>query len=427
MLSFWISGFLYPLFRELGINEEETEYLLLKNPSLKLSSFDEIKSRLLSLQSLGITGTALYRMVMKRPNVLTAEEVDPLIRFLLDDMEGKLELKQLERLLTATEARFLAGFNRKVRLLLRHGVPKEKIAYVLNDVNLSKALCKKSLGDIQRTIDFLQPYGGIDLILRRPLILNYDLETQLIPKVTFLLELSGGDENGTGTVLRRLPTILSYSFGHLENHVEFFRCFAGLSDQQIFKIILVFPNVISASKERKLHPRVEFLKQCGLDSNDIFKFLTKAPLFLALSLEDNLAHKLGVLVKIGYEYRTKELAMAVGAMTRTSCENMQKVIGLFLDYGLSYADILAMSKKHPQVLQYNHGSLQEKMEYLIEEMGREVEELLVFPAFLGYKLDGRIKHRYEAKRKTRGENMSLNKLLTVSAERFKNKETLVHD
>jgi hypothetical protein len=133
-------------------------------------------------------------------------------------------------------------------------------------------------------------------------------------------------------------------------------------------------------------------------------------------------HKLVVLVKIGYENETKELAAAMGAASRTSCENLQNVIGLFLSYGLTYADILAMSKKHPQILQYKCGALEEKLEFLIEEMGRGVRELLSFPAFLGYNLDERIKHRYEVKKLTTGEGMSINKLLSVSDDRFLNQK-----
>lgn len=154
--------------------------------------------------------------------------------------------------------------------------------------------------------------------------------------------------------------------------------------------------------------------------------MTKAPLFISLSFEENLAHKLAFLFKLGYKDRTKELATAMGAVTRTSCRNMQEAIGIFLEYGLSCENILEMSLKHPQVLQYNHESLKEKLNYLVEDMGREVGELLSFPAFLGYKLDSRIKHRYEAKKNIRGERLSLNKLLAVSTERFSkksNKET----
>ncbi|KAE8705266.1 putative Subtilase family protein [Hibiscus syriacus] len=279
------------------------------------SGVDRIRARLLALRSVGINGFGLYRLVIKCPSVLIAEEIDSVISFDRDELEGKVEPAQLERLFITTAARFLLGFDHKVKMLIRHEVPREKIAHVLNNVNLNKAICCN--------------------------FLKNSAEAKQMP-------------------LGR--------------------------DREIFKIILVFPNVISASKERKLRPRIEFLKHCGLDSNDILK--------------------------------TKEFAAALSAVTRTSCENMQKEIGLFLSYGLSYEDIFYMSKKHPQILQYNPSSLEEKMVYLTEDMGRDIRELLTFPAFLGYKLYDRIKHRYEVKKKTAGTGMSLNNLLSESANRF---------
>ncbi|CAL5408028.1 unnamed protein product [Camellia sinensis] len=409
---------LFSLFREIGIDERETELLLEKNPGLRFRPFNFIRARIQSLRQIGISGFALCRMILKNPDLLTEKEVDSLICFVRDDLENKIEPTQLERLFNTTEPRFFLGFERKVRLFLRHGITQDKLVHVLNNVNLMKALCLKSIEEIERTITYLNHFGGIDLIVRRPAILNYDLDSQLLPRIGFLIELSGGDEDATGTVLRKLPAILAYTAEHLKDHVEFFRSFAGLIDQEIFRIVLVYPNLFSASRKRKLHPRIDFLKQCGLNSHDIFKFLIKAPLFLSLSFRGNLAYKLVFLVKIGYENRTKDLAMAMGAVTRSSSKNLQEVIGLFLNYGLSCDDILAMSKKHPQILQYNHESLEEKIDYLIDEMGREVGELLAFPAFLGYKLDSRIKHRYEAKKKILGEGMSLNKLLCESTEKF---------
>ncbi|XP_002515871.3 transcription termination factor MTERF8, chloroplastic [Ricinus communis] len=410
--------FLYSFFREFGLNEKETEFILEQNPSLTLTAFDSIRSRVFLLESVGLKGAELYRLIIKCPDVLTAEQIHPFLHFVLNNLQGRIEPAQIKRLFSASEPRFLVGFDQKVTMLLSHGVPEEKIGHILNNINLLKAMCLKSVKEIDRTISFLSRFGGIDIIVRRPMILNFDLDRQLIPRVEFLKEISGGDEEATGTLLRKLPAILSYSLEHIKGHVELLRSFGGLTDPQIFKIFLVFPNVISASKERKLRPRIEFLKQCGLNSDEIFKFLTKAPLFLGLSFEYNLVHKIVFLVKIGYGYRNKELTVALGAVTRTSCDNLQKVIELFFSYGFSSPDILSMSKKHPQILQYSYSSLQEKMEYLIEGMGREVGELLAFPAFLGYKLDDRIKHRYEVKRKVIGEGMSLNKLLSVSADRF---------
>ncbi|XP_071725245.1 LOW QUALITY PROTEIN: transcription termination factor MTERF8, chloroplastic-like [Rutidosis leptorrhynchoides] len=416
------SGMLFDFLQNIGFDIKETEHMVSKNPALKFASFHSIRSRVHSLQSIGINGMAIYRLVMKNPNVLTSTEVDSFIQFVLSDLNGKIEPVQLQRLLSATDPTVLVGFDEKVELLLRVGIPQEKIAHVLNNVNLTKAICLKSVEDIEAIFTFFSPYNGTEIIVKLPAILNYDLETQLIPKVLFFKDLSGGDENATGTLLRKLPAILKYSLEHVTNHVEFFRSFAGLNDEQIFRIFFVFPGVVSASKERKLQPRVTFLKECGLDSNEIFKFLSQAPLFLGLSYEDNLVHKLAILVKIGYRYRTKDFAVAVGAVTRTSCLNMQSVIGLFLSYGFSFEDILDMSNKHPQILQYSPDSLEEKIEYLVEEMGRDVEELLTFPAFLGYRLDDRIKPRYEFKKKILGEGMSLNKLLTISAARFSPKK-----
>lgn len=421
-LFFVVSGMLFSFFGEIGLGYEESQMLLDNHPEISMMSLDSLRARVSSLQSvIGFDRIVLYNLVSKRPTVLTAKEIDPLICFVRDELEGQLEQAQMKRLLSGTEPRFFVGFDQKVKLLLERGVPREKIVHLLNNVNLTKALCHRSVDEIDRTIDFLNPFGGINLIVRRPAIFNYDLENQLIPRINFLIEFSGGDEDGTGKVLRKLPAILSYRVEHMESHVEFLRSFAGLNDQEIFRIILVFPSIVSASRERKLRPRIEFLKECGLNSEAIFKFLIKAPLFLGHSFHENIAYKLVFLVKIGYRYRTKDLAMAIGSTTRTSCENLQKVIDLFLSYGFSCEDIVAMSKKHPQILQYSHASLEKKMKYLIEEMGRDIEELLVFPAFLGYKLDDRIKQRFEEKRILRGDGMSLNKLLTVSTERFSRK------
>ncbi|KAL3838019.1 hypothetical protein ACJIZ3_022610 [Penstemon smallii] len=417
---------LFSLFQEMGFNEKATEAIINANLALSFTPFESVRTRIQYLQSAGVIGLALSRLVLKRPDVLTAQEIDELLYFIVNndgslDLKGKIEPAQIERLLNKTEPRFFVGFEKKVRLLLEFGIPKEKLAHVLNNVNLTKALCLKSFEELQRLLAFLHRFRGVDLILRRPAILNYDLETQLIPRIGFLFELSGNDEGTTATVLRKLPFLLAYSVDHLKDHVEFLNSYAGLSYEEIFKIVLVYPTLFSASRKRKLHPRIDFLKQCGLSSNDIFRFLIKAPLFLSLSFEENLAYKLVLLVKIGYENRTKELAMAMGAVTRCSCKNLQESIGVFLNYGLTCEDIFDMSKKHPQVLQYNPESLEEKLDYLIEDMGREVGELLSFPAFLGYKLDGRIKHRYEVKKKLSGEGMSINKLLSVSAASFSRK------
>ncbi|KAG9440092.1 hypothetical protein H6P81_020257 [Aristolochia fimbriata] len=407
----------YFLFRQIGLSDKETAALFEKSPVLETASPELLKNRIISLQSAGIIDFALCRLIIKCPVVLVAEEVATFVEFLVECLEGILPGK-LERLLLTTEPRHFVDFAKKVELLLDRGIPREELAPLLNRINL-RAFCYRTVEDVRNTLFFLKSYGiGTDWIVRRPMLLALDLNTQLVPRVAVFTEL-GGREKAT-ELLSKFPPVLAYTDEHLQTHIEFWRSI-GLTDEQLFNIASIYPNVFSVGKDNKLKPRVEFLKQCGLTTEEIYKFLTRAPLFLSLSWKDNLSKKLGLLVKLGYEHGTKELTWALGAVTRTSCLNMQLVIGLFLSYGLSTEDILAMSMKHPPVLHYNYVSLESKMEYLIEGIGRDVGELLAFPAFLGYRLDERIKHRYEAKKDTRGEGMSLIKLLSVSNERFANK------
>ncbi|KAK2995907.1 hypothetical protein RJ640_028315, partial [Escallonia rubra] len=182
---------LISVFQEIGIDEKGAETLLDNHPGLRFIPVESIRTRIRAFQLLGINSLVLPRLIAKRPDILNSVEIDSFICFIRDNLEGNIEPAQLERLLSTTEPRLLLGFEGKVRLLLHHGIPRDMLAHVLNKVNISKALCLKSSEEIERTITFLSRFGGVDLILRRPAILNYDLDNQLIPRIGLFLELSG--------------------------------------------------------------------------------------------------------------------------------------------------------------------------------------------------------------------------------------------
>ncbi|KAL5100931.1 hypothetical protein RYX36_005258 [Vicia faba] len=405
---------LVSLFQEIGISFKETKSLLSNASELSSIQLDSLHGRILYLQSLGLDHMSINQLVTKQLDVLTSNEIDPLLSFLKNELQGQLKQATVKLLLSKK----LSDFPHKVQLLLDRGIAVDKIEHVLNKVDLSKAICHRSMEEIERVISFLKPFGGVDLIVKHPAILNHDFDCKLKPRIRVFTELSGGDEDSVGKVLNKFPVILNLRVEHVETHIEFLRSFAELDDQQIFKIVLVFPAILSCSRERKLRPRIQFLKDCGLDSGEIFKFLINAPVFLAISFRDNLANRLVFLVKIGYEYRTKELPVAIAISSRMSCKNMQKTVSVLLNYGFSPEETFAMTTKKPRILQYNHASLEKKMKYLTEEMNRDIKELLNFPAFLGYNLDERIKHRYEIKKGSREGQMSLSQLLYVSTEKF---------
>ncbi|GJX80195.1 zinc finger, CCHC-type containing protein [Tanacetum coccineum] len=75
-------------------------------------------------------------------------------------------------------------------LMLHLGIPMERLAHLLNNVNLTKLLCLKSSEDIERMTTYLNRFGGGELILRRPTILNFDLDSQLALCGHLMLEIS---------------------------------------------------------------------------------------------------------------------------------------------------------------------------------------------------------------------------------------------
>lgn len=413
------AAFTLSLFTEVSLDRNEVDSLLHRHSeigSIAAVSPESLRLRIDTLLSLGLSKSAVRRAIIKRPDILTSTEAGIFFNF-VNEESVELMPKKLERLLISTHSTLFPGLVVRIKLLLKHGFPHEKLGHLLNAVDIKRAFCERTIADIEEMILFLQRFGWPDIIVRRPNLFNLDLHSQLIPRAQFFIDLAGGNEESSAILIGKLPAILAYTVEHLQSHRDFWRS-VGLTDGQVFKIALVYPNIFSVGIESKLSSRIEFLRQCGFDAEDIFKFLLKAPLFASLSFEDNIAKKLAFLVKLGYVYRSREMALAVGAVTRTSTENMQKVIELFFSYGLSCEDVLVMSRKHPQVLQYNCESLEKKMEFLINDMDREVGELLNFPAFLGYKLDDRIKYRYEINMANRGKGSSINKLLSVSDERF---------
>ncbi|KAL6003953.1 hypothetical protein ACLOJK_004499 [Asimina triloba] len=374
---------IFPLFQEFGLTEDASEALLQENPSLVYVSADLLRTRFNSLISYGISHSSICRLITRRPAILTSSEVGRFLDFVKENLEG-ICTKKLERLLITTEPQFLAGFDKKIEFLLKHGIPCDKLVNVVNGIYL-KAFCCRGIDEIQRTIVFLNQFSS-DLIIRHPRLLNHDLDDRLIPRLAVLSQL-GGEEEQIKLLVRRFPHILCYTVKHLEMHIQFWRSI-GLSSEEIFRIVLVYPSAFTNNIERKLQPRIEFLKQCNLNTNDIYYFLIKSPLFLNLSFKENLSKKLGFLVKLGYKHRTVELAMAMGATTRSSCKNMQMAIGIFLDYGLSCEDIFIMSKKYPLLLQCHHKYLEKRIQYLVKRIGEYTNILLQrFPRVVGYTVE----------------------------------------
>ena len=97
---------------------------------------------------------------------------------------------------------------------------------------------------------------------------------------------------------------------------------------------------------------------------------------------------------------------------------MQPRVNYLLNLGVKQEDVGKIITKHPQILEYRvEQTMQPKYEYLVRELHGSVTNIIDFPAYFGYSLEGRIKPRHEFL-KTKGRTISISRMLAPSDENF---------
>lgn len=238
-------------------------------------------------------------------------------------------------------------------------------------------------GKIKPVVEFLLnlgvPKSDIPIILsKRPQLCGISLSENLIPTMMFL-ETLGVDKKQWAKVIFRFPALLTYSRQKLKATVDFLYEM-GLSKESIGKILTRCPNIISYSVEDKLWPTAEYFRSLGVN---VALLLHRCPQTFGLSIEANL----------------------------------KPVTEFFLDKGYSIDDVGTMISRYGALYTFSlAGNLTPKWEFFLT-MDYPRSELVKFPQFFGYSLEGRIKPRY-ALVKEYGVKLLLNQILSLSAQDF---------
>ncbi|KAH9324688.1 hypothetical protein KI387_004866, partial [Taxus chinensis] len=409
------------VFEGLGMVNSEIELLIRKHPFLLDKSSHFLTRRIHVLEAMGIDGANLICLLKRQPSTFIAD-IEPTLEFINESIQG-FNIDRFYRVLISVDHRLLFSFPDKIKLLLEHGVEESQIGNFLNKVNL-KVFCERPLEDLNEVLIYLKDFKVEKefwwIVLRRPALILLNVERDLIPRVK-LLENLCRDKDHLNKLVLRFPWALGYNVKNMERHVEYLKSL--FTEEDLVAIIMSYPQILSLSIEKTLKPRIQYLKQCNLKKEQIAKILIRYPTFLGVSFDENLSKKSALLQEIGFEPFSHPLAHALTTVTRISYENLQLTIALYLSYGLSYNDIYIMGTKQPQVLRLRTECLKPKIDYLINNMHISSKFLVIFPAFLGYSLEDRIRprHRVMEELVSKGltkEDYSIIRLLCVTNEDF---------
>ena len=102
------------------------------------------------------------------------------------------------------------------------------------------------------------------MLVVQPTIFCLDLETVIAPKVRFLQDI-GVRNDAVGNVLVKFPPVLTYSlYRKLRPVVIFLRTKAGVTEDDIGKVIALDPQLMGCSIAHKLEASVKYFRSLGI-------------------------------------------------------------------------------------------------------------------------------------------------------------------
>lgn len=225
-----------------------------------------LKSRIEFFKQVGLDGKALGRGIARRPNLLN---------FDLEIMEHTYQY--LSEFLTPSD--ILKLIRRFAEVLLLD--PKRKMEPMVNHL-LNLGVKRSSLGKV---------------LLRRPQLLGYTV-AGVERTLQFLREL-GVKEDLLGKLISISPQVLTLNCEEkLKPVVEFLRSIGLDEEGDMERMLVRNAQILCCSIDKNIIPKITFLRSMGLTNEDVIRIMVLFPSLFGQSIESQLAPKHYYLVEI---------------------------------------------------------------------------------------------------------------------------------
>ena len=158
---------------------------------------------------------------------------------------------------------------------------------------------------------------------------------------------------------RIMPNIAEWiTFARIEESCGWLQSSLDLSDAELKKMVLTFPQMLSLSVEDNMAPKLDWLqKRLDLGDAQLRKLVVKQPPLLGYSVEDNMAPKLDWLQTrldlddAGLRKTVLQLPAVLGSSVEDNLA--PKLDFLAREIGLSRAELRDWVVKNPSILGYS--------------------------------------------------------------------------
>ncbi|KAF7126785.1 hypothetical protein RHSIM_Rhsim11G0177400 [Rhododendron simsii] len=286
-----------------------------------------------------------------------------------------------------------------VGYLESQGVRRVWMGYVMSQC---PQLLSYSMEELKSRVQFFLDMGMNDkdfgtMVFDYPQVLGYFSMEEMKQKVHYLMEFGLSYED-VGRLLAFRPELMRCSIEERWKPLVKYLYYLGVSKDGMRRILTIKPMVFCVDLESNIVPKVQFLRDIGVRETAIGNMLVKFPPLLTYSLYKKIRPVvIFLLTKAGVAKRDIGKAIALGPeLLGCSIHHKLEVnVKYFLSLGIPLRLLGEMVADFPMLLRYNIDILRPKYRYLRRTMVRPLKDLIEFPRFFSYSLDGRIIPRHK--------------------------------
>lgn len=364
-------------------------------------------------------------------DVIDSSNVVPLIRWL---KHNELPYPNIGKLICKSRGN-LDSIRRTAEWLKTIHVKGRSIGIVM--VRAGEDILERSTEELDEIVGYLESNGvrriWMGYVMSRcPELLCMKIE-EVKTRSEFYLDM-GMNEHDFGTMVYDFPKVLGYlSLEEMNQKVAYLKEF-GLSSEEVGRLLAFKPHLMGCSIEERWKPLVKYLYYHGVSRDGMKRILTTKPVLFCIDLESNIVPKVQFLRDIGvqddaignvlvkfphlltYSLYKKIRPVVIFLLTKAGVtqKDIGKVIALgpellgcsiskkldpnvkyFLSLGIRLKVLGEMIADFPMLLRYNTDVLRPKYQYLRRTMVRPLNDLIEFPRFFSYSLEGRIIPRHK--------------------------------
>ncbi|XP_077214205.1 mitochondrial transcription termination factor family protein [Tasmannia lanceolata] len=195
--------------------------------------------------------------------------------------------------------------------------------------------------------------------------------------------------------LEKNPNFRSTSLNSLKSVIKCLYSM-GIEQSDLGRIFGMLPQLLTADPYSDLYPVFEFLlNDVKIPSRDIRKCIIRCPRLLICNVSDQLRPTLYFLRRLGFvgshAISCQTTLLLVSSVETTLLPKLDYLQSL----GFSYKEVVRMVLRSPGLFTFSiENNFRPKVEYFLNEMEGDLSELLDFPQYFSFSLDGKIKMRH---------------------------------